>query len=186
MVWAATSVVAGDVTDRPAPVVAHREVVQALAATPSTTSTTPAVTAPTSPRPTVPQRPTQAVPVEGPSQPQGPGPGTTLPSPTTTTVPTTASTAPPPTTAPPIDPTATFSTAGGVVTATCSGYFIRLVSATPTDGYAVQVLDRGPATVDVHFTGSGDEVRVRLVCFGGRPTRIPDQHEARGASPGPP
>ena len=178
MVWTATSVVAGDVTDRPAPVVAPREVVQALAeVTPDPGTGPPPSTAP-DPTPTTTPRTRPTAP---PSQP-APGAATTLPPPppsTTTTTTAAPASTPPPTTAPPApDPTATYSTEGGVVTASCSGFFIRLVAATPTDGYAVEVLDRGPASVHVHFVGRGhEESRVRLVCFGGRPIRVPDQHE---------
>ena len=71
------------------------------------------------------------------------------------------------------------------MTASCSGFFIRLVAATPTDGYAAEVLDRGPASVHVHFVGRGrEESRVRLVCFGGRPIRVPDQHEESSETSG--
>ena len=181
MVWAATSVVAADVTDRPAAVLPQRQVVIALQ-TGSEADTAPAVTAaPTSTT-------TAPAPAQQPRN-QSPQPPDTVPAPTFTPPstlpppdPTPSPTVPPPVTPPPTtqpspNPTATYSTAGGTVTATCSGYFIRLVSATPTDGYAVEVLDRGPATVDVHFTGRGAEIQVRVVCFGGAPLRIPDQHK---------
>ena len=180
MVWAATSVVASDVTDRPPRVVAARDVVQALEeeASPGLETAVPATTP--APAPTVAPAPATTAPARLPqTTPPEPVPTPTIPpTPTsTTTTPTTVPT-PPSTAAPAPDPSATFSTAGGEVTATCSGYFIRLVAATPADGYAAVVLDRGPARVHVHFEErGGDVVRVRLVCFGGRPIRVPDQDE---------
>ena len=176
LVWTATSVVAEDVTDRPPTVVAPQEVAQALEEVDTGPPPAPPVTAP--------QRSTQARPPAStappvtapPPEPPAPAATTTLPPPITTT--TTAPPAPTTTAAPAPDPTATFATSGGVVTATCSGFFIRLVAATPADGYSVDVLDRGPGSVHVHFVGrAGEEVRVRLVCFSGRPIRVPDQHE---------
>lgn len=184
LVWAATSVVAADVTDRPAAVLPHREVVIALQTGSPAVDTAPAVTAPPSPTTTAPA-PARTAAQNQPQQPQNQASGpTTVPSstvPAPVAVPT-----PPPTNPPSADPpaaaqpsrdsTGTYATAGGTVTVACSGYLIRLIAATPSDGYAVDVLDRGPATVDVHFTGRGEEIRVRAVCFGGAPIRIPDQH----------
>lgn len=191
LVWTATSVVAGDVTDRPAPVIAHREVLQALQVESLGARTTTTVATARPPTSNVARVPAPTAPVGGPTTAPAPEPSATLPPPLpTTTTTSTATVAPtsPPTTPRPINPTATTSTAGGVVTASCSGYFIRLVAATPADGYAVDVLDRGPATVDVHFVGpaEAEEIRVRLVCFDGRPIRIPDQHQGPGTTPGPP
>jgi hypothetical protein len=56
----------------------------------------------------------------------------------------------------------------------CDGAFlIHLISATPTDGYAVAVLSRGPANVEVHFVRPGQDVSVKAVCFG-QPIRYYD------------
>ncbi|MGH9281356.1 MAG: hypothetical protein ACRD0S_00300 [Acidimicrobiales bacterium] len=177
MVWTATSVVAGDVTDRPPTVVAPREVAQALREEVTPAGTAPPASAPGSPTSTTSRPPEPPPPPVGATQSQAPAP--TLPPSTASTTTTTTTLPGPTTTLPPApDPTATFSTSGGVVTAACSGFFIRLVAATPADGYAVEVLDRGPASVHAHFVRrAGQDVRVRLVCFGGRPIRIPDQHE---------
>jgi len=164
MVWTATSIVASDVTDRPAPVVAHRDVVNELAsgaagpAQTTTTSTTirrPATTTTSRPAPTTTT------------------PGAVSGTPTTVahpavTAPTTPRTSiPPTTTTVPSPSTATFSTAGGVVRVACSGtVFISLVSAIPANGFAVNVLAAGPANVDVHFVGQGQDLSVKAVCFG--------------------
>lgn len=177
MVWTATSIVAADVTDRPARVLAHQEVVSALESGPSAakaapTSTTakPATTTTT----TVPARgrgstPTSAgPPALGATPPQALQPGATtpaLPPPTTpTTAPAPRPVSPPPTQAP--RPTATYSTPGGVVGVACNGFFIDLISAIPSNGYAVEVVAGGPVNVDVHFRRAGQELSVKVVCFG--------------------
>jgi len=174
MVWAATSIVAADVTDRPAPVVAHRDVVNQLAtgsaaAPPASTTTT-----------TTPAARTSTVP--GPGRPTTSVPSTVRPAATTTTFPTTPTTAatsattrpPSPTTTPLSGPTtASYSTAGGVVGVSCNGLFITLVSAIPANGYAANVVARGPANVEVHFVGSGKDLPVKAVCFG-QPIRYYD------------
>jgi hypothetical protein len=53
-----------------------------------------------------------------------------------------------------------------VVRVACTGVFIDLVSAIPSNGYAVNVLANGPENVDVRFLGSGQELSVKAVCSG--------------------
>lgn len=165
MVWMATSLVAADVTDRSAPVIAPREVASALES--SAAGRAPATTTTTNPRPTTTSRaapPTTSAP-----------PTTRAPAATPTTVPTasTSTVKAPPTTPPaPTSTTqlpanaATYSTAGGVVRVSCNGVLITLVSAIPNNGFAVDVVARGPANVDVHFLGFGQNLSVQAVCFG--------------------
>jgi hypothetical protein len=173
LAWAATSAVAGDVTDRPARVLAAREVAKALRVDPAGTAVATTV-APLSTTTSVVARRPAARPSTTVARP------VTTPAPPPTTVTTAApTTTPTTTTAPqPVVAGTTLSTAGGVITTSCSGFFIHLVAVTPTDGYSVDVLDRGPATVDVHLIGPPGTaaILVRLVCFGGQPIRIPDQH----------
>lgn len=185
MVWTATSIVAADVTDRPPPVVAQRDVVNALApaaAAPApTTTTTAAGHGPATTRPAsgaVSGAPGTTTPVQaGPSgQGQQPAPTTPATLPTTvapmpTTRPTTPTTVPPGT-------TGTYSTAGGVVRVACSGLLISLVSAIPTNGFATNVVAAGPANVDVHFVARGQDLSVKAVCFG-QPIRYYDQFPTR-------
>ena len=181
MVWTATSIVAADVTDRPAPVVARDEVVSELASGSSGSGPLPTVTTSTSITPKV-DGPTTTVPAggRGPalSSPVAPVPaapppkalqpsGTIAPAPPATAapgVPTTRPTSPPPTQ--PARPTATYSTSGGVVRVACNGFFIELLSAIPSNGYAVDVVSRGPGKVEVHFTRSGQDVSVYAFCYG--------------------
>jgi len=170
MVWTATSLVAADVTDRPAPVVAHSQVVSELAsgspATPPST-TIPRATAPAT------SSPARSPSASGPTTTARPTPPPTT-APPTTAPSVTATTAKPPTAVRPVIPsttltpleTATYSTAGGVVAVGCNGFVITLLSAIPGNGYAADIVARGPANVDVHFVGSGQDLSVKVVCFG--------------------
>jgi len=185
MVWTATSIVAADVTDRPASVLAHQDVVSELASGPSAANATPTSTAPkggtststvpSGARGTLPANPPVPVTAAPPSQAAQPGPSIPPLSPPTSAI-------PPPTSRPPSpsttlasrQPTATYSTSGGVVRVACNGVFIDLISAIPTNGYAVKVVAGGPANVDVHFLGAGQDQSVKAVCFG-QPIRYYDQ-----------
>jgi hypothetical protein len=160
IVWTATSTVAADVTDRPAPVVPRREVVSELATVPSTTttSTTPAPTTSTTRgvRTTVARNAPTTAAAPPTTRPATPSTTVAAPPPVTTT----------PTTRPPSGPTATYPTAGGVVRVMCDGVFIQLLSATPADGWSALVVDRGPITVEVQFVRPGQTATVKAVCFG--------------------
>ncbi len=177
IVWAAVSVVAADVTDRPAPVVAHRDVVVALGG--SSTPAGVATTAVARVSPTVTTRPASTVTVTTAPVGRG-GPAvtaaattTTTPPPTTTKPPTRTSVAPttvpptttaPPATAPP-GATATYSTDGGAVGVACTGFnTIRLVVALPNDGYQAIVTSGGPYVVQVNFVGHGRNLPVGAAC----------------------
>ena len=203
MVWAATSIVAADVTDRPAPVVAHDEVVSELEAGSSvigttTTSTTQAVSGPaptaspsgqasapagTSVPP--PEAPPPRVPQAGVTAPPAAPPTRAL---TTPAAGGAVAPAPGPVSpaSPPVGsrPSATYSTDGGVVRVECTGVFIELVSAIPSNGYTVNVVADGPENVDVRFVGSGQELSVKAVCSG-EPIRYYGQTPPRRA-PGSP
>ena len=191
MVWAATSIVAADVTDRPAPVVAQKDVESELEAGPAP---------PTAPSSTVPRPagPSPTLPPAGrgpaPAAPGGSSPVTTAaripqagvtvaPAPPPTTAPgggTPPTTRPagPTTTQPAPRPTATYSTSGGVVRVACNGFFIELLSAIPVNGYAVKVVEAGPGKVDVRFVRSSQELSVKAVCFG-EPIRYYEQSPPR-------
>ena len=66
----------------------------------------------------------------------------------------------------------------------CTGVFIDLVSAIPSNGYMVKVVADGPENVDVRFVGSGQGLSVKAVCFG-EPIRYYGETPPRRA-PGPP
>lgn len=159
IVWTATSTVAANVTDRPAPVLPHHDVVSQLATVPSTTTTSttrPAATTTTRVRTTVaPNRPATTA---APPTTRSPAPSTTVAAPPPVTT--------PPTTQAPSGPTATYSTAGGVARVVCDGFFIQLLSATPADGWSALVVSRGPINVEVHFLRLGQDVTVKAVCLG--------------------
>src|SRR5947208_3263106 len=81
-------------------------------------------------------------------------------------------------------PTASYSTAGGVLTVTCNDYFfIRLLSATPSNGYAVNVVTAGPYYVEVHFVRPGRDEPVWAFCLG-QPIRAYDGAPRPGQAPG--
>ena len=102
-------------------------------------------------------------------------PASTTPAPRSSTV------APPPAAQP---QERTWAGRAGSVTARCTGGTISLVSATPADGWRMEVEDRGPSRVRVELrsldrsredgddhsgSGDGDEVEVRAECSGGVP-----------------
>ncbi len=57
----------------------------------------------------------------------------------------------------------------GTTTVRCSGSRASLQSATPNDGYRVEVGGRGPGEVEVTFQGGGRQVQVTAVCVSGGP-----------------
>ena len=177
IVWAAVSVVAADVTDRPAPVVGHRDVVVALQAganKPPTSTTVVLAPVPT----TVPRAATTAPPTSRPpggsraptvttvAPPPAPpaAPTTTVKNPVRPPAPTTT------TTLAPVGGTATYSTNGGVVAVACTGFnTIRLVAALPNDGFQALVLSSGPFFVQMNFIGPGTNIPVGAACVFGQP-----------------
>ena len=173
IVWAGTSTVAADLTDRPAPVVAHGDVVKDLESGSSAARTAPGISAPkpNGPNSTVASAGAGSAvaapnaPASGPSGSQTPQPGVAAPTPPA--APPTTQPSRPPTTQAPGRPTATYSTAGGVATVVCnSSFFIGLVSATPANGYAVNVGSAGPYYVEVHFVGRGQDYPIWAYCLG--------------------
>lgn len=193
VVWAGTSTVAASLTDRPAPVVAHRDVVIALESGAPGAGTTPGITTPdaSSPPPTVASAATGAgrgapqPPLAGPAGSRTLGPEvapTVAPAAVPATPPTTQPPRPP-TSQPPQRPTATYSTAGGDVTVACKGYVIDLVSATPNKGWAVDVVTAGPYYVEVHFLRGGQDEPLWAYCLGD-PVRAYDGQPRQGRGPG--
>ena len=190
IVWAGTSTVAADLTDRPPPVVSDEEVEEALQPGPSDAETEPGITTPgpAGPPSTVAAggRGPAAVAPETPAAGVAPAP---LPQPATPTppppaAPPTTRPASPATTEPPQRPTATFSSPGGAVTVGCTGlfdFFIELLSARPSNGYAVNVVSAGPYYVEVHFVRPGRDEPVWAYCLG-QPVRaygVPEQSRPR-------
>lgn len=174
IVWTAVGVVAADVTDRPAPVVAHRDVVVALADSSPVPPTARTTTTTVKPVPTSPPAAARATTVAPRSSTTLPPFAPFVPGVTTTKVPPTTIkpvVVPPPTTQPPT-PTTSYSTRGGVVTVACTSPFtVRLVSATPNDGFLVIVANAGPGQVEVNFLSRSQALKVSAVCFFGKPVK---------------
>jgi hypothetical protein len=207
VVWTATSVVAADVTDRPARVLAHDDVVSEVESgaqgttTSSTVSTLPATVPATSAvpgggqgqNPANPSRPPLSPALPRGPQPDAPGTPVPPPAPDAATGGGTGPAAPDPSAqprrssppAPEPRPTATYSTPGGAVRVACDGIFIELISAIPASGYEADVVSGGPGNVDVRFAGPDqEEESVKAVCFG-QPIRYYDQDPPRRQAPGP-
>lgn len=182
IVWTATSNVAADVTDRPAPVIEHHDVVRQLeSGSPEPQPTTTAVASGAGPLTTTPSDgerpapataspPSTAAPTESPEPPVSASPSSP---------PRSGAPVSPPTTRPgpeaTVRPTATFSTPGGSVRVACEGFFfISLISATPADGYRAVVVDRGPGKVEVDFVRAGQDFSVNAFCFG-QPIRYSEE-----------
>ena len=120
--------------------------------------------------PTQPSTPTSA-----PSTPSG-GPSSASPSDEPSSAPTTARpTTPPPTQPPQTQPpaaqvTRTWNVTGGTVVAACQGGGIRLVGATPWDGWTVETRSAGPQTVDVELHREHHDTVVVARCVDGVPS----------------
>lgn len=72
---------------------------------------------------------------------------------------------------------ATWTGASGKVTARCRDEDISLVAATPSDGFRVEVKDRGPAQLLLEFErkdDAGGESHIRATCVDGSPVFTKD------------
>ncbi len=67
-------------------------------------------------------------------------------------------------TAAPLSHDSTWHAAPGSVTVGCTGSRSSLVSATPNDGYRVEVGGPGPGEVEVTFKGDGRQTQVQALC----------------------
>jgi hypothetical protein len=63
----------------------------------------------------------------------------------------------------------TWDVTGGQVSAACAGATIRLLYATPADGWTVEVEATGPQEVEVRLTRDASRTRVRAECLAGTP-----------------
>ncbi|QWZ09033.1 hypothetical protein KRR39_04175 [Nocardioides panacis] len=71
--------------------------------------------------------------------------------------------------APPASQQRTWQGPAGSVAVRCSGTSASLQSASPSDGYRVEVGSRGPGEVEVRFRADEREVKVRAECVAGTP-----------------
>jgi hypothetical protein len=58
-------------------------------------------------------------------------------------------------------------TAGGTVIASCTGGLVRVVSASPAQGWQLAELEQGGNHPSIRFTSGRDRVEVRSRCWGG-------------------
>lgn len=67
----------------------------------------------------------------------------------------------------------------GAVSVRCAGEGITLVSASPNNGYRIEV-DRGAQEIEVHFKSSAREYQVKARCSDGTPTFRVDSDGGEG------
>ncbi len=175
--WSAVAVIADD---RPRTgVLTQAEVSQALT---SAQATSPATGAPTTATPTPTPSPTatetdEPTPSPTATETDEPSPSASASTPAVepTTAPTTA-TPRPSTTPPPPEPTtatvaATWHVTGGTVSVECTGSRISLLTATPDNGWTMEVGSRGPEKVEVELHRSEQETKLVARCSDGAPIR---------------
>ena len=98
---------------------------------------------------------------------------------------TAAPSAPPATTSPPSAPPATvsaqtFAVTAGTLGVQCAGSTLRLLYATPAQGYAIDERSVGGAEAEVRFRGAGTRVRLRLSCATGVPRLVEQRTDEDG------
>ena len=72
--------------------------------------------------------------------------------------------------------TQAFSSVGGSIVVAVNGSSISLVSSSPAAGFGAEVHDNGPTRVEVRFTKSGNEWRIRIELGAGGLTSEITQH----------
>jgi hypothetical protein len=75
--------------------------------------------------------------------------------------------------------TGTWDGPPGAVSVRCAGEGITLVSASPNNGYRIEV-DRGAQEIEVHFKSSAREYQVKARCGDGTPTFRVDSDGGEG------
>jgi hypothetical protein len=173
--WTVIDAAGRDVTARPASDPAAARDLGSTTSSPATTPSSPSATRSPRPQRTRSPRATTTPPsVTAAPSTAPPSPAATAVAPSRTPDP-----APPPA---PIARERTWTGAAGTVTSRCVGSRISLVSATPSNGWRMEVDDRGPGRVRVEFKNSGEgedvedvedvedrETEVRAECVGGAP-----------------
>ena len=144
--WAVT-VISGEQGPARDHVLAASEVTAELAAQRPLPGTAPTVTTPA------------AVPTTEPST-SAPLPAVPLPAPTTPAE---------------VEVARTWDVTGGQVGTSCRGSVLRLLYATPVDGWSVEVKHAGPGELEVAFRQNPAETAVHGACVGGIPTQQTDR-----------
>ena len=122
---------------------------------------------PSAPESRAPRGPRTQRPTESPASPEPSSAPTRAPA--STPAPGAQTPAPPPAAPPPAPApqSSTWRGVAGVVTVSCAGAVISLQAASPSNGYAVEVRERGPDEVEVRLESDDEETRVEAVCFAG-------------------
>ena len=130
-------------------------------------------TAPTPPSPSPSRSVTRAPSVRTPSPAPSSDPTRTVPAPaptpSATRGPASPQSSPTRQTRPPATQQRTWEGPTGSVAVRCTGSTASLQSASPSDGYRVEVGSRGPGEVEVEFRGDERRVKVRAGCVAGTP-----------------
>jgi hypothetical protein len=132
---------------------------RASAASPTTTSTPTSYPTPTETPTATPSTTPTATPTSSPTS-HPTSTATSGPSPTRTT------SAPPP----PTEVARTWNVTGGIVSASCRDSQIRLLLATPSDGWTVESGSTGPLKIEVSLHRESQETHVVATCQSGVPT----------------
>jgi hypothetical protein len=74
----------------------------------------------------------------------------------------------------------TFTTSGGTLGVQCAGTALRLLYATPAQGYALDERAVSGPEAEVRFEGRGTRVRVRLSCATGAPQLVEQRTDPDG------
>jgi hypothetical protein len=85
-----------------------------------------------------------------------------------------------PSTAPAVPTTRTFATAAGTLGVQCTGTVLRLLYATPAQGYALDERSVSGTEAEVRFRGDGARVRARLSCATGLPRLVEQRTDPDG------
>ena len=175
--WAVTVISGGQGPARDH-VLAASQVTAELAAqraVPGVLPTAPTVTPPAA----VPTPVPAAVPTPVPTPKPAPELSTSVPLPATpSTTPSTdvpAVPLPAPTTPADVEVARTWDVTGGQVGTSCRGPVLRLLYATPVDGWSVEVKHAGSDELEVAFRQDPAETTLHAVCVGGIPTQQPER-----------
>ncbi len=174
LVWLLVVAAVGSVTylvvDRAGKEIGDTSGTSQVVAAPSLRTSTTSRPTPSSPRPTA-TRTRTTTPKSTPKSTPTPTVSAVTPVPSRRTTPIEAPPTPTPTTSP--TRTASFTTKGGTVVASCTGDRMVVGSIRPRNGWSLEREVEGDH-LEVHFKASEDEVEIKIRCRDGVPTEVQD------------